>query len=58
MLNCAHAKGSVAEPITFMSADATDLPFDSESFDMVVCRFGVRFRLVIITPMPDLEKCR
>jgi SAM-dependent methyltransferase len=43
MLNRARAKFSSAESIAFMSADATDLPFDRESFDMVVCQFGVMF---------------
>lgn len=43
MLNRARARFSVADSITFMSADATALPFDPESFDLVVCQFGVMF---------------
>lgn len=29
--------------VTFQQADATALPFADESFDMVVCQFGVMF---------------
>jgi len=29
--------------VTFRQADALDLPFDDESFDLVVCQFGVMF---------------
>ena len=43
MLNRARAKFSVGEPVTFATADATDLPFASKSFDTVVCQFGVMF---------------
>jgi ubiquinone/menaquinone biosynthesis C-methylase UbiE len=43
MLNRARTKFSVGERVTIMSADATDLPFLSGSFDTVVCQFGVMF---------------
>jgi ubiquinone/menaquinone biosynthesis C-methylase UbiE len=43
MLARARAKFSVGERVTFMSADATDLPFPHQSFDAVVCQFGVMF---------------
>jgi ubiquinone/menaquinone biosynthesis C-methylase UbiE len=29
--------------VTFRQADALELPFDSDSFDLVVCQFGVMF---------------
>jgi hypothetical protein len=29
--------------VSFQRADAKDLPFDDESFDLVVCQFGVMF---------------
>ena len=29
--------------VSFQRADAQDLPFDDESFDLVVCQFGVMF---------------
>ena len=32
-----------AERVTFQLADAQDLPFDDETFDLVVCLFGVMF---------------
>ncbi len=32
-----------SENVTFRQADALDLPFDDESFDLVVCQFGVMF---------------
>jgi ubiquinone/menaquinone biosynthesis C-methylase UbiE len=31
------------DKVTFRQADALDLPFDDESFDLVVCQFGVMF---------------
>ncbi len=30
-------------PVTWRHADATQLPFDDDSFDVVVCQFGVMF---------------
>jgi ubiquinone/menaquinone biosynthesis C-methylase UbiE len=32
-----------ARPVEWRQADAMDLPFDDESFDAVVCQFGVMF---------------
>ena len=32
-----------ARPVEWRQADATQLPFDDESFDAVVCQFGVMF---------------
>ncbi len=32
-----------AQNVRFQPADALDLPFDEESFDLVVCQFGVMF---------------
>jgi ubiquinone/menaquinone biosynthesis C-methylase UbiE len=32
-----------SERVSFQPADAQDLPFDDESFDLVVCQFGVMF---------------
>ena len=37
----AHRLGS--DSVSFQPADAQDLPFDSASFDLVVCQFGVMF---------------
>jgi SAM-dependent methyltransferase len=43
MLDRARNKFSVDESVTFLRADATVLPFPRETFDMVVCQFGVMF---------------
>jgi ubiquinone/menaquinone biosynthesis C-methylase UbiE len=32
-----------AAPVTFRRADAQDLPFEDQSFDLVLCLFGVMF---------------
>jgi ubiquinone/menaquinone biosynthesis C-methylase UbiE len=32
-----------SEGVTFQAADAQQLPFDDESFDLVLCLFGVMF---------------
>ena len=32
-----------SDKVRFQAADAQDLPFDEESFDLVVCQFGVMF---------------
>jgi ubiquinone/menaquinone biosynthesis C-methylase UbiE len=40
----AQAAGRVTSPnVTFQYADALDLPFPDETFDLVVCQFGVMF---------------
>ena len=40
----AEAARRVTSPnVAFQPADALDLPFDDESFDLVVCQFGVMF---------------
>lgn len=49
MLEIAKMKFSASESVSFAAVDATDLPFDDECFDMVVCQFGVMF-------FPDKER--
>ena len=43
MLDMARAKFRFGEQVTFMAADAADLPFSQGSFDTVVCQYGVMF---------------
>lgn len=43
MMDVARAKFSPDERVAFQNADATALPFADESFDAVVCQFGVMF---------------
>jgi len=43
MMDMARTKFLPEEQVTFQNADATALPFDNESFDAVVCQFGVMF---------------
>jgi SAM-dependent methyltransferase len=43
MLNVAQTKFLPGEPVEFQSADAMTLPFLDQSFDMLVCQFGVMF---------------
>jgi ubiquinone/menaquinone biosynthesis C-methylase UbiE len=43
MLEVAAKKFQPEEAVEFRSADATALPFDDASFDVVVCQFGVMF---------------
>jgi ubiquinone/menaquinone biosynthesis C-methylase UbiE len=43
MLDHAASKQGSDNRITWRQADALDLPFDDESFDAVVCQFGVMF---------------
>jgi ubiquinone/menaquinone biosynthesis C-methylase UbiE len=43
MLEIAKAKFANGEAVTFLPADATALPFAAQSFDVVVCQFGVMF---------------
>lgn len=42
MIDTAAAKPA-PRPITFQACDATELPFENETFDCVVCQFGVMF---------------
>lgn len=42
MLERAERVGT-ARPVTWEVADALDLPYDDESFDVVVCQFGAMF---------------
>ena len=42
MLDQAAARGT-ARPVEWRQADALALPFEDESFDAVVCQFGVMF---------------
>jgi ubiquinone/menaquinone biosynthesis C-methylase UbiE len=34
---------ATAQPVTWRQADAVDLPFEDQSFDVVVCQFGAMF---------------
>lgn len=47
MLAVAERRGAPrpagARPVAWQAADAQALPFDAESFDLVVCQFGVMF---------------
>ncbi|WEX76212.1 class I SAM-dependent methyltransferase [Sinorhizobium numidicum] len=43
MLDIAAAKQGGEERIVWQQADALALPFDDESFDVVLCQFGVMF---------------
>lgn len=43
MLDVARKKFLSGEQVTFQNADATALPFADETFDAVVCQFGVMF---------------
>lgn len=49
MLNVAKQKRSDLKNVTYQVADALDLPFEDESFDAVVCQFGIMF-------FPDKQK--
>ena len=48
MIDCARRKFSQDEAIEWKQADAAALPFQNESFDAVVCQFGLMF-------LPDKE---
>ncbi len=43
MLDVARQKFQPGECVTFQNADATALPFANETFDAVVCQFGIMF---------------
>jgi SAM-dependent methyltransferase len=43
MLEVAASKFAARHDVRFQPADATALPFEDESFDLVVCQFGVMF---------------
>ena len=43
MLEVASGKFGPEERVTFQPADATSLPFPDDSFDALVCQFGVMF---------------
>ncbi len=43
MLDVAHARQGDDERIVWQQADAMALPLDDESFDVVLCQFGVMF---------------
>ena len=43
MIKHAAAKFSEKDPVEWKQADACSLPFDDESFDAVVCEFGLMF---------------
>jgi len=43
MLEHARTKFTRTEPVTWSVADATKLPFDDASFDVVLCQFGFMF---------------
>ena len=43
MLEVARAKFKNEENVEFSQADAMSLPFEDESYDLVICQFGVMF---------------
>lgn len=43
MLDLARSKFRLDEQVSFQPADATALPFGDQSFDVVVCQFGLMF---------------
>lgn len=49
MMRYAAGKFGCEEAVEWKQADATDLPFDDQSFDAVVCQFGLMF-------VPDKER--
>jgi ubiquinone/menaquinone biosynthesis C-methylase UbiE len=49
MLDIARAKFKPGEVVEFQPADATELPFPDQSFDALVCQFGIMF-------FPDKDK--
>jgi ubiquinone/menaquinone biosynthesis C-methylase UbiE len=49
MMSYAARKFRIEEAVEWKQADATDLPFEDQSFDVAVCQFGLMF-------FPDKEK--
>ena len=49
MMGYASGKFGREEAVEWKQADATDLPFDDQSFDAVMCQFGIMF-------FPDKER--
>jgi len=43
MLDVARSKFRSEERVTFLAADATELPFPEHAFDCVVCQYGIMF---------------
>jgi len=43
MLEIAKGKFAEGENVAFAPADAMELPFDDDAFDLIVCQFGVMF---------------
>jgi ubiquinone/menaquinone biosynthesis C-methylase UbiE len=43
MMNHAARKFALTENVEWRQADATNLPFEDQSFDAIVCQFGVMF---------------
>ena len=43
MLDRAYNRQPADERIGWQQADALDLPFNQESFDVICCQFGVMF---------------
>jgi ubiquinone/menaquinone biosynthesis C-methylase UbiE len=43
MLDVAAEKFSSGDEVEFQDVDAMDLPFEDETFDLIVCQFGVMF---------------
>lgn len=43
MLDVARSKFAEGEDVEFAVADATQLPYDDDAFDLMVCQFGVMF---------------
>ncbi len=43
MLDIAQSKFSENDNIKFQAADAVDLPFENDTFDTLICQFGIMF---------------
>jgi ubiquinone/menaquinone biosynthesis C-methylase UbiE len=55
MLDHAASVG-VARPVTFRQADVEDLPFEEDSFDAVVCQFGIMFFPNRLTALLEIRR--